>query len=345
MRKDDIKRQAIEAVERILHEAGISFCVTAPAKNAAWDMEVEIPAREKRLCLEWRHSLAPNQLDSLKERLVASLPTDAHAGLVVHRLSQGLLDRCRELELFAFDFSGNGYFRFPGVYYERFRPSPVPMRQASAGTGFTGKASRLVRALLALTTTRGGLRRVDLADKTGLSSGYISILMERFIKDGYVTDRFNRIHMERPDRLLDDWVAHYRFDRHRQRHYALSANTYDQGLEKLSTQLRAAAVRYAFTGWSAAHLLAPHAEPRVIMAYVEKLPEVVDSLFPVEKQGNVMLLLPQDAGVFQFLNEEADARPVVSDAQAYVDLCRMPGRAQEQADAFRHDRLDFGEKK
>ncbi len=313
------------------------------ARNEApWDIEVEIPAQKKRLFLEWRHSLAPHQLDALKSRLTHSLPADGLPGLVMHRLTQRLLDRCRELNLFVFDSSGNGYLRLPGIYYERFRPTPFPTRQVSAGTGFTGKASRLVRALLTLAQAGCGQRRVDLASQTGLSSAYVSILIKRFVHDGYLSDRFSGVHVERPDQLLDAWSAHYRFDRHRQFHYALNANSYGLGAHKLGKQLQEAGVRYAFTGWSAAYLLTPHAEPATLMAYIDRAPDTADFLFPVEKQGNVILLLPQDNGVFQFLHEEAEAGPVVCDAQAYVDLCRMPGRAQEQAAAFRHDRLNFG---
>ena len=344
MRKLDINNQIANAVNRILMEMGIAFHVYVPKDNSVCDMEVQLPNHEKRLCLEWHHSLAPDQLDSLKKRLMALLPEEVHVGLVVRRLTQGLLDRCRELDLSILDFSGNGYLRMPGIYFERYRPSPASTRQPSAGTGFTGKASRLVPALLTLAKKQDGLRRVDLADMTELSSGYVSILVERFVTDGYVTDRFNRIYVERPDQLLDDWVAHYRFDRHRQLHYALNANSYAQGLQKLGNQLSAAEVQYAYTGWSAAYLLSPHAEPTTLMAYVDRMPENTDALFPIEKQGNVILLLPQDNGVFQFLNEEPEAGPVVCDVQAYVDLCRMPGRAQEQADAFRHNRLNFTEK-
>ena len=45
-------------------------------------------------------------------------------------------------------------------------------------------------------------------------------------------------------------------------------------------------------------------------------------------------LIPQDIGVFQF-TKEVNGLSVVSDAQIYLDLLKMPGRAKEQAQNLR----------
>lgn len=344
MKVHSIEQQALSAVRNTLGQAGIEALPEHRHSIDDYDFVLCLPKQKQRLCLDYIHSVSASQVGALKKRIVAAAPKGAQAGLVVRRLTSGLLDGCKEAGLCVFDFEGNGYLHVPGLYFERYRPDTLPARQPSAGTGFTGKASRLVRALLSLPELQQGARQAELAAATGLSRGYVSILVDRLVQDGYLSNRFDQLHLEQPDRLLDDWVAHYRFDRHRRLYYALSSKTYEEGLQKLGEQLRAAAVHYAFTAWSGAYLLAPHAEPPLFMAYVEEAPEHLDGIFPVEKGGNVMLLLPQDEGVFQFMNAEHPVGPVVCDAQVYLDLCGMPGRAREQADAFRYERLQFGRK-
>ena len=143
---------------------------------------------------------------------------------------------------------------------------------------------------------------------------------------------------------MDDWVAHYRFDRHIRKEYAISFNTYDEGLQKLSDEMNRLKVKFAFTGWSGAFLKAPYGIPPLIMAYVESIPEIDNStaLFPVQpgQGGNVVLYKPQDEGVFQF-SDENSSFPVVSIPQLYLDISRMPGRAKEQGEVLREKLLNY----
>lgn len=251
-------------------------------------------------------------------------------------MSWTLLDVCKRLDAALFDMEGNAYLRLPGVYVERIRPIQAPSREPSSGTVFTAKASRMVRALL--WRYPHSFTQSEIVKRTGLSAGYVSTLTKRLIAQGYVSNHMDLLYLEDPDRLLDDWAAHYRFDRHRKLSYAVSAGSYDEGIAKLDAALSEATSRYAWTGWTGAHLRAPYATPSSYMAYVSDVPQESKRLFPVEAGGNVTLYVPQDAGVFQFMNDHA-----VSDGQLYIDLCRMPGRAREQADALRHAALNFGD--
>jgi hypothetical protein len=78
------------------------------------------------------------------------------------------------------------------------------------------------------------------------------------------------------------------------------------------------------------------------MAYVNKIPDELNAMFPVNDGGNVILYLPQDEGVFQFTTD-SEYGPVVSDAQLYVDLSKMPGRAEEQAVFLKEHNLNWEE--
>lgn len=335
------EREALKAVERVFRDAGIVF-KSETLRDNRFDIKIRVSHSAKPLYLECYHSLAPLHFDMEMKRLQNAISKGGYVGIVVQRLTLPLLDACKERYVCVFDFYGNAYVHMPGILIERYRPVPRPKRIPSAGTCFTAKASRLVRAFLANFNRWSGVCQADLARETGLSRGYVSILARRMVDDGYASHRGNLLYLDEPDRLLDDWVSRYRFDRHQRLDFALSMNTYEQGLEKLGSELGKTGSAYAFTGWSGAYLLEPHAEPPTLMAYVERVPES-PLLHSVEKQGNVMLLIPQDEGVFQFSNE-SQYGPIACDPQVYVDVCRMPGRAREQADAFRNERLNFGRK-
>jgi hypothetical protein len=119
--------------------------------------------------------------------------------------------------------------------------------------------------------------------------------------------------------------------------------TYDQGVRKLAAELGRCRIAFAHAGWTGAFLRAPHGVSSVLTAYVDRWPSAGETklIHPVESEGNVILLLPHDEGVFQFTTDCGEQGSVVSDAQLYVDLVKMPGRAREQADALRERRLDF----
>ncbi len=227
----------------------------------------------------------------------------------------------------------------PGLYIERFRPVPSKTPEPSAGTVFTAKASRIVRAFL-YGYPQKDWTRAELTRVTQLSAGYVSTLVKRLIEQQYVTDRFELLYLDDPEQLLDDWRAHYRFDRHKRTYYAMNARTYDEGIEKLHQALHTSGVEFAWTGWTGAYLRAPYAIPETYMAYVSKPLTDSDTVFQVDKSGNVVLLAAHDDGVFQFVTQSTRGN-IVSDAQLYLDLSRMPGRAFEQADALRQMHLDF----
>ena len=77
--------------------------------------------------------------------------------------------------------------------------------------------------------------------KTGLSAGYVSTLVKRLVGQGYASDRLGLLYLDDPERMLNDWLAHYRFDRHKKLSYAISASSYEDGIKKLGNELKAPA--------------------------------------------------------------------------------------------------------
>ena len=334
-----MEHKAIEAVARVLKEAGVRFEKQKRSfERHGVDAEFRLLASGETLLMTYHPGIAPLQLKWLLTRLREETGPKRHAGVCVRRITWSLLDACKEAHVALFDLEGNAYLRLPGVYIERIRPSRKNGPEPVSGTVFTAKAARLVRAFLH--RYPHDWVQADLVRKTGLSAGYVSTLVKRLVGQGYASDRLGLLYLDDPERMLNDWVAHYRFDRHQRLSYAISASSYEDGIKKLANELKASAGQFAWTGWTGAHLRAPYATPSQYMAYVAAAPKQMKGVFPVKKEGNVTLYVPQDEGVFQFTTP-SKAGEIVSDAQLYVDLCRMPGRAKEQADALRLHRLEF----
>ena len=327
----------MDAVSQVLKEAGVAF-EPVTAREHGVDICLMLPTGRETLRVEWYPALAPYQVKSVAAHLNELTRGTCHVGLCVRRLTWALVEACKESEIAIFDEEGNACARLPGLFIERIRPGKKEDVQSTSGTVFTAKAARLARAFLK--QYPGNWLRGDLVQETELSAGYVSVLAKRLIAQGFVSDRLGRLYVEEPDRLLDEWVAHYRFDRHRKLSYAISAATYEEGIEKLTAGLKKCGVRFALTGWTGAYVRAPYATATTYMAYVAETPKDLKGVFPVERQGNVALYIPQDEGVFQFTTDSAYGG-IASDAQLYLDLSRMPWRAKVQADALRKERLDF----
>ena len=268
-------------------------------------------------------------------------PPEDRTLAIVPRLTLGTIDECREHGLCAVDADGNFLLTLPGLHLERYRQHVRSVRPTTSGSIFTARASRIVRALFAKHPK--ACRQIELVEWTKVSPGHVSNSIRAMEAEGYVSRDNESVRLSDPDRLLTDWSARYRFDRHLRRRYALAMASYEQGVEKVKIELSRLGIRHAFTGWTGAYLLAPYGEPETIMAYSAGLPDEdkLKALQPVENGGNVILLVPHDEGVFQFGIEGVNHTPIVSHAQLYVDLTRMPGRAPEQAEVIRKKFLRF----
>jgi hypothetical protein len=312
------------------------------------DDAILLPDEEVTLHLEVKDSLHPYQIKQIVHNhpQLMQHPNGENRDLIlllVRDLTRSTLDQCVEAGLCVLTESGNGYIRFPRFLYHRFVTSKS-RRESSSGPGsiFSAKASRLIRAMLARYPEPWS--QSGLVNEIYVSPGYVSTVIKKMLNADYVRRDKDRLRVVDPDRLLNDWAARYRFDRHTRSRYAMSMGEYGQGLRKFQQEMRRQSLHYALTGWSAAYLRAPYGVPDSIVAYVERpiSSSPLRSLHEVHSQGNVLVLVPQDDGVFQFC-QETEFGPVVADAQCYLDLLNLPGRAPEQAEVLREKQLTFTE--
>ncbi|MFA6293355.1 MAG: type IV toxin-antitoxin system AbiEi family antitoxin [Victivallales bacterium] len=334
----EILSSAIAHIKDFIERNGYSASFETGSSNG-FDGVLTVPELQLRFVMEVKTKFFASDIPRL-EPLESHLSSNETLIVVTEVLTKGTFDACRSKDLFILDVHGNGRFRAGKCFYERFVATASPGKPRTSGTPFTAKAVRIVRTLLS-NPTRPWFQS-EIVKATGISQGYASNTLKMLRADGYISIIADCMKVEAPERLLEDWLAHYRFDRHQRRQYAISFSTYDNGLEKLAGELGKLGIKFAFTGWSGSHLRAPYGTSNQLMAYVISFPEEHQStvLFPVKDKGNAVLYVPQDDGVFKITNN-VKGFPVVSDAQLYLDLRQMPGRASEQAEVLKEKYLSF----
>ena len=296
------------------------------------DAVVELAGTQKTLIVEAKSQFYPQHINQIvfSNQSEKDVNTKIIPLLITNLITEPSFDLCKKNKICVIDLSGNMLLDLPGIYIERYRKNKVIKDGGTSGTVFTAKASRIVRALLACPENEW--THSEIVEKTKVSAGYASRQIDKMKNAGYIQKSNNQIKLTTPDKLLDDWKKAYRFDRYRGRQfYAMNTGNYESGLGKMADSLKKSGISFAFTGWSGAYARAPYGTSNLFMAYVDRFPVESDVMFKVESGGNVILYIPQDEGVFQFATE-CKYGPVVSDAQLYVDLSKMPGRAEEQAE-------------
>ena len=194
---------------------------------------------------------------------------------------------------------------------------------------FQPKASRVIRVLLVHPRIRW--RILSLAKEAQVSLGWAHAVVATLQEQRYVVrDSEYRVTVADPARLLKRWAAFHDF---------LSQNKFEtfqvfaEDADDLVARARLIDVSYAITGLAGAWLAAPHVRPATLDVYVtdkQQMSEVSKAmdLHPVEKGGNVRLVLPYDSGVF-YGSRIIDHLKVVSNVQLYVDLVNYPARGEE----------------
>lgn len=235
------------------------------------------------------------------------------------------------------DLSGNASIRAPGI---NVNVSGRPNRHARQGRPrnvFAPKATRLARAFL-MHPGRGWINQ-DLVAATRLSKGYVSKILSRLEKAGFIEERDGRSHWPRnPEAMLDAWRESYDFAAQRILKGHVADRTPEGVLRRLVDGLGGIAVSTAITGLAAAWYYTEHAAFRLCSLYVSPIPDL-DQLArmgfrQVESGANTWLVQPADEGVFTGVVSGVGL-PYVSPLQAYLDLKDHPERAEEASNVLR----------
>lgn len=331
-----------EQLARIFEKYNVSgefYNQLYPQSSYPCDFIFEKTSGEK-LLIEVKTILTPQIVEAYLSKLnIYKINPDACI-LISDSISQTLVDRYAESRLNFYSPNGASRIEIPGFCYIVKVQNRKKTVKGNSGTVFVGKASSLPRLFFSVPTKKW--TQYELADAANITRGYASTNLKKMIENGYILCNDGQYELIEPDKMLNDWVAVYRFDRFvKKQMFAMHFNNYDDGLFKLHNILQENHIKFAFMGPTGAYLRCPYMEQNIITAYVNELPYEMGKLFPVEKDGNVVLYVPQSERFF-LGQQEIRNLPVVSDIQLYLDLIKMPGRNEDQAEYLRENILHWG---
>jgi hypothetical protein len=234
---------------------------------------------------------------------------------------------------------------------ERSGNEPFRGRRRAGANLSTPEAGRVVRALLAPENTgqrwtqRGMVAHFDeLAVPVPAPSLALVNKVVRHLHDqAFVEPLPNRgFRVRDHEGLLQAWREAYRFERHERRRYF----TLLQGLvlqERLRSLDREGSGRLAYGAFSAGDLQAAHVRQARTWLYldpsVESEFESAIEAKTVDSGENMVVLIPDDAGVLYRLEAGKNRLPCTNAVQTYVDLAHAGGRGEDAAEAVLEQRL------
>jgi hypothetical protein len=251
-----------------------------------------------------------------------------------------------------YDLAGNCRLEIPGVLLiERSGREPVKLEPRTGANLGTPKAARVVRALLAPENAgRRWTQRemvshfADLVPEVSAPSlSLVNKVVQHLRDQAFIESLPDRgFRVSDFDGLLQAWRQAYRFDRHVRRPYftLLPAKALQEKLRLLDSQ---GGGRLAYAAFSAADLQAPTVRQPRTWLYVspdfeQELASALDAKL-VDSGENLVVMLPDDAGVFYQVDAGANRAPCTNAVQTYVDLGKAGGRGEEAADAVLEQRL------
>jgi hypothetical protein len=312
---------------------------TALADGAAPDQALEIKGGDgtfSRIVVETKRTLTPRGVDDILKNLKFTRRFDPRGVLIVAApwLSPSTRARLTAAEVNYFDLTGNASIRLdrPALYVRtegaQTDPNPPPRGKLTLKGA---QAGRLVRALVDFTppyTTSA------IATQAGISISYASRQLAELDAEALVRRDRRGMVVER------DWAGLLRA---RAQHYnTLRTNkpsTYiaPRGPRELYDQLGPAARDLlAVTGSFAAARIAPIAAPAQLMLYVRAPAPIADryGLLPADAGADVVLLQPEDMGIFTNLVVAEGELPKLPVSQIALDCLAGNGRMPAEGEAL-----------
>jgi hypothetical protein len=322
-----------------------------------FDLVAKIPVRDGEITLhvDCKRELRPSGFLALLQKS----PPTARSGyigvpvLAMPFVSSRLADLCSEHGWGWYDLAGNCHIEAPGLFLlERRGLMPVHRRPRSEANLSTPEAGRIIRALLAngpeTRWTQRGLQEhfgeLQHPPIPKPSLGLVNKVVRYLRDEAFIEDFEDRgFRLRDPLKLLYAWRDAYRFDRHERRNYftLLRPAQLRETLYRVELEAGGAA---AYAAFSAAEFQAPHVRQPKTWIYLRREHiaqfEGLTNSKIVDSGENVVVLIPDDQGVFYLSEREADGlMSRTNSVQTYVDLVHCGGRGIEAAEALVEQRL------
>jgi hypothetical protein len=321
--------------------------------DAGFDLLVALPLTgggKAALCVACKSELRPSQFGPLigrhfspPGRFKQVVPV-----LALPWVSPRLQDLCQDHGWSWFDLAGNHRLDVPDfLLLLRSGNAPVHERPRATANLSTPEAGRVVRAMLLPDNAgmRWTQREMQNHCQPSVSLGLVNKVVRHLQDEAFIERSDDGFRLRDPLKLLFAWRDAYRFDRHERRSYftLLQGKKLRDALAGLGLQAGGFAL---YASFSAAEFQAPYVrQPKTWLfvrqqeiAKFEKLAEAR----PVDSGENIVVLIPDDDGVFYPGDSGmmGDHRLACTNAvQTYVDLWHSGGRGQEAAEALLEQKL------
>jgi len=282
-------------------------------------------------------------------------------------ISPRMAEICESHSWSWFDLAGNCKITVPTfLHIERRGNEPIHKTPRPIANLSTPIAGRVIRAILAPENAEILWGGHDAASQRWMvahfgelpklkpgqpaipkpSLGLVNKVIRHLVDEAFIEELpEGRFRLRDPLKLLFAWRNQYRFDRQERRGYfsLLKGHELRTALARLGAQTGGFAVYAAF---SAADFQAPHVrQPKTWLYLREKdiprFARLVEAK-PVETGENLIVLIPDDEGVFYLSDggRMGEGRMACTNAvQTYVDLWHAGGRGEEAAEALLEQRL------
>ena len=297
-------------------------------------VELDILGKTKTLVFEAKGNGQPKQarqaVEQLRRMVVNAQTKNPYPVFAAPYVSNASAAICRESGVGYADLAGNCRLAFDSVYVEK-ESAENPFRESRGRTSlFAPKASRILRVLLG--DPQRNWQVQQLSSAADVSIGLASRIKAQLEEREWVVVSENGVRVAQPEAILEAWAGTYDYRQNLVQEYYTPDSISDTEVA-IASWCRENDVPYALTGFSAARLSAPRVRYNRASIFVRCKQDVAmnTSLKPVDSGGNVVLLEPYDAGVFDGARDLYGMR-AVSPVQLYLDLRSMPGRGEEAAE-------------
>jgi len=198
---------------------------------------------------------------------------------------------------------------------------------------FALKSSRISRVLLSKPSKRWTIRQ--LAFEAEVAIAYTHAIVTTLKEQQYVATENYKISLIDPIRLLRRWAASRNY---MTENTILEYISFEKEIDVFYKKIGNIKLDYALTGLVGAWLVSPYVRPVSFDMYildrrVRKEIEQQLNLQPIEKGGNVRLVIPDDEGV-SYDMQKINGINVVSDVQLFVDLFNYPARGEDASQSL-----------
>jgi len=301
------------------------------ASDRGVDVMIRAPNGKKGLLLiQAKTRVEPREAAMLKSDITADIGSPVL--IAAPFLSARTQERLKSLGLAYADLTGNVHLNMsePGLFIETSGAGHSPITAPRERKSLKGaKAGRLVRALCDFRTPVG-LRA--LAKRAGIDAGYASRIIDYLDREALVArkKRGPIIEVDWPA-LIHRWSEEYSPLRPERVTWYLAP----RGLAPVLEKLKGASARYAVSGSWAAAQFAPVAPTRLLLCYIQNVPEAARhlDLRQTETGANIALAIPFDSVIYERTMKKMGIQ-VVAPTQIAVDLLRSPGRGPNEAEAL-----------